>query len=99
MNAFGVHATTGGENFASRSSRSAMVASDGSPVELDATRVEVTLPFASTPATTTTMPCAELSENAGFGGLTNEKSESGRHPRRGRAAAPSRTTCCDDTQP
>src|SRR5690242_12629593 len=99
MNAFGAHAITGGENFAARSSRSAIEASDGSPVEFETTHVDVTLPYTSTPASTTTMPCAELSENAGFGGVTNEKSESGRQPRRGRAAAPSRTTCCDETQP
>src|SRR5436190_4341927 len=47
--AFATQLRAGDENFASRSSFSDSAASAGSPVVLETTRLEVTLPFASTP--------------------------------------------------
>jgi hypothetical protein len=71
MNAFATHPLTGGANFAAAISRSVRVARVGSPVVFATIFVDVTLPFVSTFASTVTMPCALLSENAGIGVYTN----------------------------
>ena len=70
----------GGENLADLISRSARNASASSPVEFEIKFVAVTVPLALTLASTTTSPCAPLSENASVGVSVNAKSESAGHP-------------------
>ncbi len=75
----GTQLRIGGANRADLISRSARNASASSPVEFESTFVDVTTPFAFTVASTTTSPCAPLSENASVGVSSNAKSESPGH--------------------
>ena len=80
MNARATHPRMGGENFADLISRTARNASASSPVEFEITVVPVTTPLVFTLASTTTSPCAPLSEKASVGVSVNAKSESAGQP-------------------